>query len=137
MSFRDPTESDWPAGAPDPDAVINHVAIARASRLGAMGVVEVRRADHADLALIVLAARYYHDIDGEAGEPWFPPAARPVADLHRRFAAEALRLSFLGDDDDDTVAALARTAERCLVARGPACRHCSRPACLHATPCGE
>src|SRR5690349_6025581 len=76
----------WSRG-PDPYLVMARVGSLVARELKLVDDVHLGRSGHAGrMRLLLLAAEFYCDFVYQVMCEYVPPAARPVADLHLRFA---------------------------------------------------
>ena len=129
------TMTRWLDDAPDPDAVLTHVLTLVARQVKTMSDRRLRQEDHTGRMRVLLAAEFYYDFFSQMVDSYVPDAALEAADLHLRFANQALGMRVEGESTE-AMEALATLADQCFVFRGRICPDCGLPQCLHASPDG-
>ena len=130
---------DWADDAPEPEPVMRHALALVARQVRPLSEERLRAADHLDRMKVVLAADYYYTIFSRIALVGVPVSAMHVADLHKQFAVQAMRIRLKSewesnDPDGRQMAELTALASRCFEARGDVCPECGLPRCLHADP---
>jgi len=132
--MKDPRPTDvWLDNAPNPEAVLTGVLTLVARQVKKMSDRRLRQEDHTGRMRVLLAAECYYDFYDQMVNYRVPDAALEVADLHLRFANQALGMRVEGESTE-AMEALATLAEQCFVSRGRICTECGLPQCLHAPP---
>jgi hypothetical protein len=130
MEMED-AQTRWLDDAPDPATVLTHVLTLVARQVKKLSDRRLRLEDHAGRMRVLLAAEFFYDFYYQMVDSLVPEAALESADLHLRFAKQALRLPVEGETAP-AMEALAALAEECFVSRGRICTECGLPQCLHS-----
>jgi hypothetical protein len=128
-------QTRWLDDAPDPNAVLTHVLTLVARQVKKMSDRQLRLEDHAGRMHVLLAAEFYYDYFYQMVDSRVPDAALEAADLHLRFANQALGMRVEGESTE-AIKALAALADECFMSRGRICAECGLPQCLHSPPDG-
>lgn len=85
-------EREWRHEAPEPQEVVPYVLTLVPLQVKRMGPRRLGEADHSLRMKLVLAAEFYYDCFEQVISAYLPLDARPVVDLHLRFARQILRV---------------------------------------------